>query len=257
MKTFTKNDFISLIIKTHSDFVISKDDKTRSFTVRLRATELQSGIGNNDTKPFLQIWELKNVEMLDTGDNFIFEMWGYPPSPLNNFVDSMRFEGMQMRVAVEAIIHIVNDLREQGSMDYQTDNLKKIDVLGKYMFSQKKTFDRELIEIAKENEGKITILVLEFEKKPQLPTDIFYDNFQHFSRNNEIILGKLFSGNITATTSRITLENNSNIHPVPEKSEKDYVIELFYENGSLKAKYFDKIKQKSCTFQPSKYGIMQ
>jgi hypothetical protein len=41
------------------------------------------------------------------------------------------------------------------------------------MFSQKKTFDREIIEIAKENEDKITILVLEFEKKPQLPTDLF------------------------------------------------------------------------------------
>jgi hypothetical protein len=61
---------------------------------------------------------------------------------------------------------------------------------------------------------------------------------------------------MSATLSKIVIENIPNIHPVPENNEKNYIIELYYDNNELTAKYFDKSKQKHHTFTAFGFGIM-
>jgi hypothetical protein len=256
MKTFSKDAFIRLVIDSNSDFVVAKGETSQSFTVRLNATESQTEIGFDNSKVFTQHWELSNFEKTNEGDFFVFKMWGYPPLPLNNFVDTLRFEGKQMKIPAEGILYVIENFKKQGLPDYQNENLKKIDVLGEYLFSQEKSFGSDILNIAKEKEGKNAVLVLEFNEKPELPTSLFFDNFQNFQRGGKIVLVKLFSGAMTATRQKISMDNDSTIHPVPEESEKDYTVDLLFEDNELTAYYYDKSSERVHKLQPVAFGVM-
>jgi hypothetical protein len=136
MKSFSKNSLINLINTTDSDIVVAITNVSRYFTIRLNTTEYNTGIGEDNTMNFIQHWELVEYETSDSGDYFIFRMMGYPPIPLNNFIDTLRFEGKQFRVSTEEIMEIINNLKAQGIEKYQTKNLKLISVLNDYLFKR-------------------------------------------------------------------------------------------------------------------------
>jgi hypothetical protein len=124
------------------------------------------------------------------------------------------------------------------------------------LFSQEKSFGSDILNIAKEKEGKNAVLVLEFNEKPELPTSLFFDNFQNFQRGGKIVLVKLFSGAMTATRQKISMDNDSTIHPVPEESEKDYTVDLLFEDNELTAYYYDKSSERVHKLQPVAFGVM-
>jgi hypothetical protein len=136
MKTFTKEIFIDLIINTKSEFVIAKNNQGYYFTIKLNTSEKVTDIGDNSNKIFTQHWELVGTDISNAGKYFIFKMWGFPPTPMNNFISTMQFEGKQFKVSFDAIFYIVDNLKSQGVPDFQQNTLEKIEILKDYLFSK-------------------------------------------------------------------------------------------------------------------------